>query len=198
MLELLEILNKKQQQQQQQQMQEHSGQQQQQLPQHTSSVIHLEEAKEQPKPEELHGMQQKHRMELSQIELIYRAEGNANLVLALPQFKKVLRLPKIQKQQQQQDQSQLELQHIELLKQRQQQHQEPQYQETQYSQKYPGLNKQQLRQPQQHPELEREQQRQMQEPTNMTLAATIGQEQQQHQLRSTNGMILGCIIQHLN
>lgn len=195
MLELLEILNKKQQ--QQQQMQEHSGQQQQQLPQHTSSVIHLEEAKEQPKPEELHGMQQKHRMELSQIELIYRAEGNANLVLALPQFKKVLRLPKIQ-QQQQQDQSQLELQHIELLKQRQQQqHQEPQYQETQYSQKYPGLNKQQLRQPQQHPELEREQQRQMQEPTNMTLAATIGQEQQ-HQLRSTNGMILGCIIQHLN
>lgn len=186
MLELLEILNKKQQ--QQQQMQEPSGQQQQQLPQHTSSVSHLEEAKE-----ELHGMQQKHRMELSQIELIYRAEGNANLVLALPQFKKVLRLPKIQKQQQ--DQSQLELQHIELLK--QQQHQEPQYQETQYSQKYPGLNKQQLRQPQQHPELEREQQRQMQEPTNMTLAATIGQEQQ-HQLRSTNGMILGCIIQHLN
>lgn len=34
-------------------------------------------------------------MELSQIELIYRAEGNANLVLALPQFKKVLRLPKM-------------------------------------------------------------------------------------------------------
>ncbi|XP_036330500.1 inositol-pentakisphosphate 2-kinase [Rhagoletis pomonella] len=33
-------------------------------------------------------------VELSQIELIYRAEGNANLVLALPQFKKVLRLPK--------------------------------------------------------------------------------------------------------
>ncbi|XP_064547035.1 inositol-pentakisphosphate 2-kinase isoform X2 [Drosophila montana] len=34
-------------------------------------------------------------MEMSQIELIYRAEGNANLVLALPQFKKVLRLPKM-------------------------------------------------------------------------------------------------------
>ncbi|XP_032291825.1 inositol-pentakisphosphate 2-kinase isoform X2 [Drosophila virilis] len=34
-------------------------------------------------------------MEVSQIELIYRAEGNANLVLALPQFKKVLRLPKM-------------------------------------------------------------------------------------------------------
>lgn len=38
-------------------------------------------------------IQQSH-VELSQIELIYRAEGNANLVLALPQFKKVLRLPK--------------------------------------------------------------------------------------------------------
>ncbi|XP_037941911.1 inositol-pentakisphosphate 2-kinase [Teleopsis dalmanni] len=34
-------------------------------------------------------------MELCQIELHYRAEGNANLVLALPQFKKVLRLPKM-------------------------------------------------------------------------------------------------------
>ncbi|EDW02458.1 GH22003 [Drosophila grimshawi] len=34
-------------------------------------------------------------MEMSQIGLIYRAEGNANLVLALPQFKKVLRLPKM-------------------------------------------------------------------------------------------------------
>ncbi|KAM7344377.1 inositol phosphate kinase 1 isoform 2-T9 [Cochliomyia hominivorax] len=41
------------------------------------------------------------RMELSQIELIYRAEGNANLVLALPQFKKVLRLPKIYKKDEQ-------------------------------------------------------------------------------------------------
>lgn len=34
-------------------------------------------------------------LELSQFELIYRAEGNSNLVLALPQFKKVLRLPKM-------------------------------------------------------------------------------------------------------
>nr|XP_036223269.1 inositol-pentakisphosphate 2-kinase isoform X2 [Bactrocera oleae]XP_036223270.1 inositol-pentakisphosphate 2-kinase isoform X2 [Bactrocera oleae] len=39
-------------------------------------------------------LKQQSHMELSQIELIYRAEGNANLVLALPQFKKVLRLPK--------------------------------------------------------------------------------------------------------
>lgn len=33
-------------------------------------------------------------MDFSQIELIYRAEGNANLVVAIPQYKKVLRLPK--------------------------------------------------------------------------------------------------------
>lgn len=33
-------------------------------------------------------------MDFSQIELIYRAEGNANLVVAIPEYKKVLRLPK--------------------------------------------------------------------------------------------------------
>lgn len=33
-------------------------------------------------------------MDFSQIELIYRAEGNANLVVAIPQYKKILRLPK--------------------------------------------------------------------------------------------------------
>ncbi|XP_049309026.1 inositol-pentakisphosphate 2-kinase isoform X2 [Bactrocera dorsalis] len=45
-------------------------------------------------PESVATLKQQWHMELSQIELIYRAEGNANLVLALPQFKKVLRLPK--------------------------------------------------------------------------------------------------------
>lgn len=35
----------------------------------------------------------------SQIHLIYRAEGNANLVIALPQFRKILRLPKWQQMQ---------------------------------------------------------------------------------------------------
>ena len=36
-------------------------------------------------------------MDLSQIELIYRAEGNANLVIYLPQQKEILRLPKLTK-----------------------------------------------------------------------------------------------------
>lgn len=35
----------------------------------------------------------------SQVQLIYRAEGNANLVIALPQFNKILRLPKWQQSQ---------------------------------------------------------------------------------------------------
>ena len=60
-------------------------------------------------------------MELSQIELIYRAEGNANLVLALPQFKKVLRLPKVQQQQNNQKHSQQQQQQGEQQMQRQQQ-----------------------------------------------------------------------------
>ncbi|KAL9920131.1 inositol phosphate kinase 1 isoform 2-T5 [Glossina fuscipes fuscipes] len=66
--------------------------------------------------------QQEHHehMELSQIELIYRAEGNANLVLALPQFKKVLRLPKMQQNQQQQQQPYQESKHQEQQQQQQQ------------------------------------------------------------------------------
>ncbi|XP_037805375.1 inositol-pentakisphosphate 2-kinase [Lucilia sericata] len=90
-------------------------------------------------------------MELSQIELIYRAEGNANLVLALPQFKKVLRLPKIYKQH---EQKQLE--------------QEPQYQETQCNQ---GLSQQH-----QHAQEQQKQQDEMnqQEPNKIS---TTGQQQ---------------------
>uniref|UniRef100_A0A1A9WMS2 Inositol-pentakisphosphate 2-kinase n=1 Tax=Glossina brevipalpis TaxID=37001 RepID=A0A1A9WMS2_9MUSC len=66
-------------------------------------------------------------MELSQIELIYRAEGNANLVLALPQFKKVLRLPKMQQNQQQQQQR------------KQPPYQETKHQERQQQQQQPEL-----------------------------------------------------------
>uniref|UniRef100_A0A1I8Q5N4 inositol-pentakisphosphate 2-kinase n=1 Tax=Stomoxys calcitrans TaxID=35570 RepID=A0A1I8Q5N4_STOCA len=122
----------------------------------------------------------KPRMELSQIELIYRAEGNANLVLALPQFKKVLRLPKIQLKCQQQQQhpsehgqSQLQLQHIAG------QQQELQHQENPFGPKYPEPNKQKC----QKQELEQQQQEQeeqpaleQQEPTNMILT-TISQQQ---------------------
>lgn len=74
-----------------------------------------------------HQQQEHHEhMELSQIELIYRAEGNANLVLALPQFKKVLRLPKMQQNQQQQQQPYQESKHQE----RQQQQQQPELAST--------------------------------------------------------------------
>ncbi|XP_075168341.1 inositol phosphate kinase 1 [Haematobia irritans] len=126
-------------------------------------------------------------MELSQIELIYRAEGNANLVLALPQFKKVLRLPKIQQkcaeqtQQQQQgpehEQSQLQWQQISVME------QQPQHPQIPFGQKYPGQHKQQCQrqeQQQQHGQLEQEQQVQQsvlnqQEPKN-TILNSSGQQ----------------------
>lgn len=88
-------------------------------------------------------------MELSQIELIYRAEGNANLVLALPQFKKVLRLPKIQQQQLEQG---------------------TQYQDTEYNQKH--FKQQQLKE-EQHMQ-QQQSEKQLLEPKQ---SLTSGQQQ---------------------
>ncbi|XP_073848649.1 inositol phosphate kinase 1 [Musca autumnalis] len=187
LLELLNILNKQQQQKQQQHI---FKQQEHKFPQHChSSDINMEdvdesEQQQQQQEQAIQQQQQKTRMDLSQIELIYRAEGNANLVLALPQFKKVLRLPKIQqkqhsKQQQQTNElSQQELQQMNELK------QQPQCEaDNQYSQNCPGPNKQRQQQQQHHhhQDSQKEHHEQQQEPTNMTVT-TAGQclQQQAH------------------
>ena len=100
-------------------------------------------------------------MELSQIELIYRAEGNANLVLALPQFKKVLRLPKVQQQQQQK-----------------------QYQAIQYNQKH---SQQQQQQGEQQMQRENQQDVEKQQEPNQIL--TTGQQQRKNSKNGKKGYI---------
>ncbi|XP_061396301.1 inositol-pentakisphosphate 2-kinase [Musca vetustissima] len=183
LLELLSVLNKQQLQQQQQLPQQQHG--------HNSNMNVEDDAEDlgqkQKHEPSMPSSQQNTRMDLSQIELIYRAEGNANLVLALPQFKKVLRLPKIQQKQQskkQQQQNEISLQELQQMNEWKQQ---PQHQDTQYGQKCPGPNKhqqQQLEQQQQqqeHWDNQKEEQQQQQheqselhqqEPTNMTLTTT--------------------------
>ncbi|XP_019890773.1 inositol-pentakisphosphate 2-kinase isoform X2 [Musca domestica] len=188
LLELLSVLDKQQKQQQQQQLPQHG---------HNSNMNMegKEEAENMPQQKQKLDpsiqLPEKTRMDLSQIELIYRAEGNANLVLALPQFKKVLRLPKIQqKQQNEQQADQLSLQELQQMNELKQQ---PQHQDTQYSQKCPGPNtQQQHRQQEQHyyPKQQQEHSKlKQQEPTNMTLTATGQQLLQQPQSANAVGIL---------
>ncbi|XP_065366999.1 inositol-pentakisphosphate 2-kinase [Calliphora vicina] len=157
LLLVLSILNEKQKLKHKQQKEQEMQQQQHQHlhylhPQHHDRQEHKQQQLQECKWKgEREQSQSQQLMELSQIELIYRAEGNANLVLALPQFKKVLRLPKIYKLH---EQKQLE--------------QEPQYQETQCNQRHSQQH--------QHAQEQQKQQDEMnqQEPNKIS---TTGQQQ---------------------